>query len=244
MKIPGTCLSADELVSYIVGQITDQEKKHVESHLIACFACRQEAKELQEAWELIPYHMDEVAVPADLKQEVMSSIFPADAPVRESGWKKRLARVFAFNPHWMSAALGLFLIIAFAYNMSLRHELAQLQQQSLLPSQVLQEYALKPTADTPPQAQGKAWLYTQGEVKKLVFQVQGLTCTDGPEAYQVWLIHEGKRKSAGVFRVDENGNGFMTYEMGKDQVAFEAIGITLEPDAAGNKPRGKKVLGT
>lgn len=241
MRSHSDCLSSDELVSYIVDQITDHERRRAESHLAACSICRQEVKELQEAWELIPYQMEEVEVPADLKQEVMSAIFPPES----LPWWKRGMRAFLFpKHHWITAGLSFALLIAFGYNFNLRQELVNLQQQSLLPSQILQEYALKPTADTSPTAHGKVWLYEQGNSKKLVFHVEGLSSTNGTEAYQVWLIHDGKRKSAGVFRVDEKGNGFLTYEMGEKQVAFEAIGITLEPDAEGSKPRGKKVLGT
>jgi Anti-sigma-K factor rskA, C-terminal len=58
-----------------------------------------------------------------------------------------------------------------------------------------------PATDT---AQGHALLYKQGNKKQLVFQLKGLTNTKGTEAYQVWLINDGNRKSAGTFHVCYN----------------------------------------
>ncbi|MEB3100594.1 anti-sigma factor [Ferviditalea candida] len=66
----------------------------------------------------------------------------------------------------------------------------------------------------------------------------------GDEAYQVWLIKDGIRHNAGTLRADHQGNGVLTYRLNGDDKAFDAIGITLEPDSHGTRPRGKKVLGT
>lgn len=67
--------------------------------------------------------------------------------------------------------------------------------------------------------------------------------TQEEQAYQIWLICQGKRRSAGVFYVDAYGNGAMTCEMEEGDLSFDGIGNTLEPDPHGNQPRGKKSVG-
>jgi hypothetical protein len=44
--------------------------------------------------------------------------------------------------------------------------------------------------------------------------------------------------------VDDQGNGVLTYNISAKYIGFDAVGVTLEPDANGDQPRGKKVLGT
>jgi hypothetical protein len=128
-------------------------------------------------------------------------------------------------------------------NLNLRNEVTELREQAKIPPEVIQVYTLKTASPAIDSSKGQAMLYKQGDKKQLVFQLQGLSKTKGTEAYQVWLIDDGNRKSAGTFHVDEQGNGFLTYQM-QEEISFDAIGISLEPDANGTQPRGKKVLGT
>ncbi|MEJ8544325.1 anti-sigma factor domain-containing protein [Brevibacillus borstelensis] len=250
MQSQNRCLSSDVLVAYIIGECSEQEKHEVDTHLTTCAVCRQEAKELQEAWDLIPYELEEVEVPDELKNEVMSAIFaPAKNPPKaaKDSWFHSLGpRFTGLLParRWVVAGLLLALAGTLWNNLALRDRLSSLEQQTKLPTSVIQVYALQPTENSGPEAKGNAWLFTQGNSQHLVFHLQGLPATKGTETYQVWLIHEGKRRSAGVFHVDPAGTGILTYQMSEQQLPFDAIGITLEPDADGEQPRGKKVLGT
>ncbi|NHN28563.1 anti-sigma factor [Paenibacillus agricola] len=112
------------------------------------------------------------------------------------------------------------------------------------PAQVVSQYTLKAFDPAMPGASGKCFVKQQGDSKQLVLQVNGLNMNSGDWAYQVWLIKEGVRYNGGTFRVNEKGDGILTYDLSPAISSFEALGITLEPDAAGSKPRGKKVLGT
>ena len=53
-----------------------------------------------------------------------------------------------------------------------------------------------------------------------------------------------KRYNCGTVNVDEDGNGVLTYNISAKYSGFDAVGVTLEPDANSDIPRGKKVLGT
>jgi hypothetical protein len=73
--------------------------------------------------------------------------------------------------------------------------------------------------------------------------VSGLPATQGSESYQMWMTNAGKRWSCGTFQVGKEGAGLLLYTLKKD-AHFDSIGVTLEPDAAGKQPRGRKVFGS
>lgn len=250
MDTRNSCSFSDDLISYAIGECTEKEKNMIDDHIATCPICRQEVIELREAWELIPYQLSyqpqNVDVPADLKEQVMTSIFaPGEVPHKSR--KGHLSTLFAkwkpASQRFVIAGLALALVGTIWNNLSLRQQLVASREFSQ-PAQVVQSYLLQATADATADSQGKAWMYDQGGKRMLVFHLQGLAATQGTETYQVWLIHDGKRRSAGVFRVDNLGTGVLAYEMQDPSLPFEAIGITLEPDDTGSQPRGKKVLGT
>ncbi|MBP1931938.1 anti-sigma factor [Ammoniphilus resinae] len=241
----GNCSLSNELVAYVIGDTTEEEKHFIEKHLLRCSICHREVNELREAWNMIPYDLEETEVPVDLKEEVMLAIFPPEEvpkSVRKWTWLKRFS-FSGLSPHgWVTAILIVALVASVWNNLIVRQQLVALESKSEHPAQILQVYSLK--SANPGSANGNVWLFEKGNAKKLVFHLQGLEATKGSEAYQVWLIQEGKRRSAGVFLVDQNGTGILTYDMKEEQLPFDAIGITLEPDSEGTQPRGKKVLGT
>ncbi|MEK3915180.1 anti-sigma factor [Paenibacillus sp. FSL H7-0331] len=112
------------------------------------------------------------------------------------------------------------------------------------PAQVVKQYTLKAFDPSMPEAAGKCFIKQQGDAKQLVLQVNGLNKNTGDWAYQLWFVKEGVRYNGGTFRVNEKGDGVLTYDLTPAESTFETLGITLEPDAQGTKPRGKKVLGT
>lgn len=253
METRDRCSLSEELVAYVIGESSEKERLLIDDHLASCPFCRQEVNELREAWALIPFQLpyqpENVEVPIDLKTEVMSAIFEPTKksdPAPVLSWHQRIGkRLVAWLPaphRFVMTGLAIALAGVIWNNLQLRQQLAA--HHSFQPAEVVQSYTLQAPPNAPALAKGTAWMFEQGSKKTLVLHLQGLTSTQGSEAYQVWLIHDGKRQNAGVFRVDQNGTGVLTYDMQDPSLSFEAIGITLEPDANGTQPRGKKVLGT
>lgn len=239
MSTQNSCSFSDNLVSYLIGEASTEERDVIKGHLLTCSSCLKDMGELQEAWSLIPYKFDDVEVPSDLKEEVMNSIFSVKNTPKPVARSREIKRFYLYG---CAAAIFLLALVGLTWNnMILRNQLNEATSPSSSPTRIIQVFNL--TSATP-STEGKAWLYQQGDKKQLVFQLQGLADTKGTEAYQVWLIHEGNRRSAGVFHVDDQGNGVLTYEIKETEAPFEAIGISLEPDANGTQPRGQKVLGT
>jgi hypothetical protein len=236
----------------MLGEATEEEMKLFEEHLLHCSSCRLELKEMEVAWNMIPFKLDDVEVPSDLKEEVMNFIFQADnSPNHKDHLEKAIETksktVWPFRKFQYVLAAAV-LLLSFGgviwNNLQLRKELKQVKENTLSPTDVVQVYSLKSADPKVNSAKGNAWVYKNGNRKEIVFKLRGLASTKGSEAYQVWLIHDGQRRSAGTFHADKNGNGFLSYEFNVNEQVFEAIGISLEPNGNGTQPRGKKVLGT
>jgi hypothetical protein len=248
-----SCSLSSELISYLTGDLPITEMKEMEKHLTECPLCHIELKELQEAWAMIPFKYEEVDVPSDLKEEVLNAIFHSENLSLESDEsivtmeeRPRKSNLRSLKTFAVAAALILTFGVVIWNNIILRGDVATLktQTQTQTPIKISQVYTLKSANPLQASAEGSAMLYGQGDKKGLVIQLHGLPETKGTEAYQVWLIHNGAKKSCGVFHVDEKGNGFLSYNLDDKDLSFDAIGVSLEPDANGTQPRGKKVLGT
>lgn len=223
--------------------MTEEEMLAFHAHLSECPACQEELKELRQVWDALPYTMTELELPEQLKSEVLAPMLQEKTKSDLKPLAKRRS-----GPVWRyAAAVVLVLVIGFTglFGVSQWRKEALTHPEDLhLPAEVLQKYSLKPFDSAMPGASGQVWLTEKGGRLELVLQTSGLSALQGEQAYQVWLVKDGNRLNCGTFRVDSQGNGVLTYKIDEHERQFDAIGITLEPDSEGSKPRGKKVLGT
>ncbi|WP_028549475.1 anti-sigma factor [Paenibacillus sp. UNC451MF] len=250
--------NCDRLFSFFLGELPIEEKRAFVSHLPGCPACRKELKQLNQVWDTLPYSMAEMEPPSQLKSEVLGTIFQEN-PVRDASSAPEpmpalVPRIIPGNTSrrsnrrfWPYAAAAVMIVLlGFVGWTEVTERLDRASGQSDLhiPAQLVEQYSLKSFDPTIPAAVGQAWLMKKGDSMELMLQMSGLPSLQGNQAYQVWLVKNGSRHNSGTFRVDANGNGVLTYVIDKDNLAFDTIGITLEPDSEGTQPRGKKVLGT
>src|SRR6478609_5331239 len=62
------------MINYLTGECTEWERAAFERHLRTCVSCSEELPDLQAVWQSLPYQMEEVEVPLDLKEQVMEAI--------------------------------------------------------------------------------------------------------------------------------------------------------------------------
>ncbi|OCT11153.1 hypothetical protein A8709_05570 [Paenibacillus pectinilyticus] len=230
------------LVNYLTGDCTAWERAAFERHLRTCVTCREELTELQNVWEALPFDMDEMEVPADLKGQVMQSI-QALTPEPAISPKKKRSFVWLYGS---SAAIVLGFAVGIWWN-SHQQAAGPLTNIALnQPAEIMHTFQLKSFESTMPTASGTAYVLQNGDSHNVVISLQGLKETQGDWTYQVWYNRSGKRYNCGTLRVDEKGTGVLTYTIPakiKD-VQIDSFGVTLEPDPNGSTPRGKKILGT
>jgi hypothetical protein len=250
-RIGQTDVVCDRWMDYVTYSSEASLPPEFQTHLKTCAVCREEWQQLQIVWEALALDADLCEVPETLKSEVMNSIFPedsanagaSDAPpapasaplLRRRRQSRRYAAAAALA--LLVAGFGVWLVLA-----PLRNPAAPA---ILSPSQtVLREWALAPAQQTMPAAKASILLVRDGDTQKVVVQAEGLAPTSGEQAYQVWLIHDGRRYNCGTFRVGKSGKGVLVYDLKRPDVQIDGFGVTLEPDAQGSAPRGTKVLGT
>lgn len=225
----------DFLLQYAVGEGTREERQSFERHLSSCTSCRTELDELKEIWESMPLLTEETEVPSDLKNEVMGHIFGETSMKPTRKWRAR------------SVVAGAAAVLLLAVGVTLWSVNDKKQTAVTVnfqpPTNVLHTYALNSADAAMPSAKGTAWVVQGEEKNQVIVHLQGLEKSNGDEVYQVWLIHDGKRYNCGTLKANDQGLGMLAYSI-KKETTFEAIGVTLEPDANGTQPRGKKVLGS
>jgi hypothetical protein len=239
----------DRLFAIFLGDLTEEEKQAFERHLIACSDCQEELKQLKQTWDTLPYSMDEQEPPPELKSEVLGAILNGHSnpqplsshPIGHHRRRSRTARNYA-----VASAIAALLLLGSAgiYGVSHWPKTPEVQSDLSLPAQMVKQISLKSFDASSPGARGQAFLMQKGDSLQLVLQASGLPELQGEQAYQVWIVKSGNRLNGGTFRVDPQGNGVLTFKFDVDNREFDTIGITLEPDPLGTKPRGKKVLGT
>ncbi|TVY09532.1 anti-sigma factor [Paenibacillus cremeus] len=237
----------EDRFAFFLQELPPEETLRYEQHLTHCPECREELAELQQAWAAIPFEMEEVELPESLRDQVMGAILPPK-PMLDAVEEPKRRSVFS---RWTYAAAALLLFLAGGATVwSLSRQAAShapklaIDERLNVPMQPVSQVSLKAFDQSMPGASGNGMVMQQGDGAALMLHVSGLKPTEGAQAYQVWLVKDGKRKNCGTFRVDAQGNGGIMYELTPAESKFDAIGITLEPDSEGNAPRGKKVLGT
>ncbi|GLX68327.1 anti-sigma factor [Paenibacillus glycanilyticus] len=228
-------------LDYISGACSDKEKKAFERHLQGCPACQSEIEELRLVWDSLPSDMELIEPPAELKQQVMDAALAATPP-------PAVIRSFRKLTYGAVAAAVLAVLVAgTAWNINLynnRSESAVVpieQALSVSASQISELISLKPVSEDAATSYAVACIVDNGSNKQFVVYVFGAPASKDSSVYQVWLNHAGQKDSAGTFRVDEQGIGVLAMPISGNTLAFDSIGITLEPDEHGNQPRGTRM---
>ncbi|WP_274308995.1 anti-sigma factor [Solibacillus daqui] len=242
----------ENLTLYMIDELSKQERKHYEQHLKTCRSCQNELNSLQETWQMLSYDMEGAEVPETLKTEVMNFIFD-DVPLKAPAAIDKKQTIFQrlklqlrnqFSP--LSAVTTIILILGmfglYWKNIQLNDFITAVESEVHTPSQIVKTFTLK-GQNIASSANGMAYLLENGNHNNLIIELNNMPGTKRDEVYQVWLLKDGDRHNAGILKPDENGNGFITYRLPKDQT-FNDIGITLEPNPNNTQPQGGKVMGT
>jgi hypothetical protein len=233
-------------VDYMAGEMSDVERKRFERHLETCAECREDVSEWRLVWDRLSDEAPLHPLPSDLKMEVMDVIFAQEDVSPLSPRKRgRLQRPFR------GLALAVALAVAFAAGFGWQNltppSRPAAYQAMQNPSDIEQLYHLDRSSSVEDYKAGKAAygiaciLRTEGE-RRLVVYTFGAAPTEGDGVYQVWLLKDGKRQSAGIFTVGESGVGLLTIPWTDESPVFDQVGVTLEPDRHSASPRGPRLF--
>lgn len=238
----------DLCLDYISGVCTDEERLSFELHLPGCADCQAEIDELRIVWEALPSDMERIEPPIDLKKQVMDAVMAGETETYDvKPARKR------YLDRWQSSVIAAVVVALFiagsVWNFQLYRERTTApvpleQALSVSATHIEQFIPLKPQLKELSDSYAVACIIDNGQSKQFVVYVVRAEATRGEAVYQVWLNHDGNRQSAGTFRVNNRGIGVLAMPITSDNLTFDTIGITLEPDDRGDHPRGTKIFGS
>jgi anti-sigma-K factor RskA len=220
----------DLLPAYALGILDKREKAEVTEHLAGCAPCRAELASFLEVTGRIAAAAPQEAPPADLEGRILravgeSAVTRAAAVPRRVPWRALTG---------IAAALA---VVLGAGNL--------LQWTGVIP----------PAARGAPPRLTTATLWGVGDARGAygtivldskdnegVLAVTGLPGLDARHQYQLWLIRDGERRSAGVFSADTDGYGSLLVAIPSDFKDFRSFGVSIEPWGGSPAPTGARVL--
>lgn len=226
------CSHTDDAVAFALGQLGDGEAAQFQRHMGACAACRLKVSEVSETMGLLAAAAPVATPPPGLKEKVVRNV-AAEARREAAARSKRRWAISA----WAGAVAAVALVLS-------SYALLRLNGLQAGAHQTAAEIVVNMVGtEEAPGAGGRVMVLRQGDTTRIALQAHGLPPLQPGEAYQLWLIKDGRRTSGGVFVVDGAGKGGVTAWL-PGEAQFDALGITREPDALGLQPRGKKVMGS
>jgi anti-sigma-K factor RskA len=248
------------LAFYALDALNDEEKELVEAYLKGHPEARQQIEEMGRAVSALPYGVPPVE-PSPRSREALMSRVAADQRAASSTRKQpssprrmRFENIFSALSLGAAAIAIVWVIVLSAQVSRLRNEISALSQalaaqsnqleqinavlSQLTPSTVI-TVSLKGT-DIQPRAQGQ--LIADPNSQSAVLVIVGLTPLEAGKTYQVWLIEGDAPVSAGLLKVDANGQGVLVVSSETPIGSFDALGISVEPEQGSPQPTGDIVV--
>lgn len=235
-------------LSYFSGECSIQEQEAFKRHLPECQNCQSEMNDMHIVWEAMNVDIDQVEPPKELKKQVLDAVVGTDSVEPEFSRVRKTD--FRFRT-WMgstTAAVLVMLVLGIIWNNNFidKQETAAVipieQALSVSAAQIEKLIPLNPVSYYSSSAYGIACIVNNGSNKQFIVYIFDAKETIDDQAYQVWLISDNERRSAGTFRVDGQGVGVLAMPITSEDFAFDGISVSLEPDDRGHQPRGTKML--
>jgi hypothetical protein len=255
----------ERLIDYFNNQLTEKEREEFEIHLMECASCQEELAELEELTMDLPFGVDAVEPPEGMKDRVLSNITNGNSVKDNAQSSNKTPKVTDINDKkdmpplkkkksWYKPLIAATLTLSLVGNgMALIYlnqeepdsagptEPTEPEQEEVSLDTLSQKHALQPSEGV--SAQATALMIEQNNNINLVIQAEDLPPLSGEEAYQVWVLEDGKPYRAGTFVSSEDGSGAVSYVMDYgEEYNFDTIAITKEPNANSQQPQGDILL--
>lgn len=221
------------LPGYALGCLDTEEEKAVREHLEGCESCREMLASFRDVSDRLSLSVPMAEPPKALESRIMRRIDNTLVGRRlSSRWIPQFR-------HPALAAMAAVLIMALAVGNIL--QLAKAPRLQPQPRSGGLTTAMLTGTEQAKDAYGTIVLDPKDN--KGVLAVNGLPPLDGAHQYQLWLIRDGQRRSAGVFSVDAEGYGALLLTVPGDFKGFRTFGISIEPLGGSTAPTGAKMMG-
>ena len=228
-----TCEEFEELSgAFVLDAVTPDERQAAKAHLATCARCSHLLKELRTVVTFLPLSVQQVSPSPALKERILAAIRQESRrnrgqPARPSSRQSWFTRILV-----VAAVLLLCLLSGMtAWNISLNHQVAALQQQVVsLSSHPLNgtSYVVKGTMQGKG-ATGRLLYDPKQNITVLI--VHGLPQLKGVHVYQGWLVHLKGTGFTGITSIGllnvQNGSASLSFS--GNVTGYDATVISMEP---------------
>jgi anti-sigma factor RsiW len=220
----------DEIGAYLLGALTDRERKAFERHMDGCPACRDEVEQLRAAADALPRSVEQLEPPPRLKTSLMEVV---EREARErSGAPTRARRPLGerlrgllrpMRPVLVAGVLAAGLLVGFGVaQLTGGDDVRTLQAQSRIPG-------------------GSATLQVEGGGKDgAILRVQDMPSPGPGRVYQAWVQRGGTVSPQPTFDVQADGDGAVAVP--DDVSGAQAVLVTRERRGGATTPSERPVL--
>jgi anti-sigma-K factor RskA len=235
------CAHRDDVGSYVLHALPDEEQERFEAHLATCEACRREVADLRMAADTLPLAAVQVGPPPELRERIMA-VVRSEAELRNAAGARaeepQADRAGSRRRRWRRPVL------------SLRPLPAALAASVLVAAGVVGGVVLSDGGETStvtgtvriasaPAA--RASLKLSDDATKL--QVRRMPPPPSGKVYQVWLKRPNRdpAPTTALFRTDANGSADVEIQRGRLK-GVEQVLVTAEPDGGSMAPTSDPVI--
>jgi anti-sigma-K factor RskA len=231
----------DLLPGYSLGILDEEETSVVKKHLADCADCRAELASFHEVTGALAAAVPQRDLPAGLEARILRAVerAPSPRPTEERFSGGRPVRPARSRSPWpaLTGIAAAVAVLLGAVNLMQWNGVLGPAGKGGAPRLAM---AVLSGTDGAPEAYGTIVLDPKDN--KGVLAVTGLPALGADRQYQLWLIRDGQRRSAGVFTPDSEGYGSMLLTVPTDFRDFLSFGVSVEPRGGSSAPTGPGVL--
>lgn len=216
--------------AYALGALTEDEKREMELYLADHPDRRPEIEELTSISNLLAFYPAEYEPPTTLRRNIMDAVQAEAAEAGEQSPERQSAlqrlRSYVGIQRLALGAAAVVLVALVSWNVALQSGNDEMQTYELQGSGAAQEVQAE---------------VVETKEDRFVLVAENMPSMPPDQTMQIWVIQNGKPKSAGTFRPDD---GLAASPVTRPIQGAEAVAVTVEPVGGSDQPTSDPVLQT
>ncbi len=240
------CQHADTVAAFLLGALSDAERREFQAHMATCAHCREDVTSLRLVADALPLAVPPVSPPPQLRDRLMETVRAeadvlkaagpaADRPRPAPQRRRRFALSFG-RPLAIAGAAGA-LVLGVALGLGIG---AATNDTTTKTQTVVQVRTVQARVDTAAAPRGNAVIVVRDGVATL--RVTGLPAPPKGKVYEVWLLRRGAAAPSptdALFSVSTRGSGRVALP---SVSGVEAVLVTAEPDGGSQAPTSQPFI--
>lgn len=238
------CQHADTVAAYLLGALSDGERRAFESHLASCAHCGEDIANLRLVADALPLAVTPVAPPPQLRERLMETVrseaevLSAAGPAAD---RPRPARHRRFAPVLGRPLALAGTLLALVLGGAVGFGLGTATDDEPQTRTVVQVRTVQAAVDARTAPRGTAVIVLRDGVATL--RVRGLPAPPPGKVYEVWLLRRGAAAPSPTDALFSVSRGAGSGRVALPSVrGVEAVLVTAEPDGGSSVPTSQPFI--